>query len=119
MLPFQITPGVTGLALWKSVEVVTVSQNGREHRTSWIAAKDGFPDQYQLDNVIEVEATVSGMDQGYSGWVQLPDNRVFVVNYTDDTAVIWPGTNTFPYGCSWIRGTYLLPSDLDAVTTVR
>ena len=112
MLPFQITPAVTGLSLWKSVEATTEFRNGKKHHSSWVAARDGFPDQYQLDNVIEVEATVTGMDQGYSGWVQLPDGRVFVVNYTDDTAIIWPGTNTSPYGCSWIRGTYLLPADL-------
>lgn len=35
---------------------------------------------------IEVEASIAGIEQGYSGWVQLDDGRIFVVNYTDDTA---------------------------------
>lgn len=111
MLPFQITREVTGLSLWRSVEASINYKNGTRQHTLWNAA-DGFPDQYQLDNVVEVEATVAGMDQGYSGWVQFPDQRLFVVNYTDDTAVIWPATKTSPYGCSWIRGTFILPSDL-------
>src|SRR6185503_19424353 len=63
MFPVQITRDVTGLSLWKSVEVKVIHANGSEHDTSWSASKDGFPDQYQLDHVIEVEATVSGMDQ--------------------------------------------------------
>src|SRR5690606_37542230 len=107
MYPFQITPEVTGLSYWRSVDVAIDYSNGNKHHTSWVAARDGFPDQYQLDHVIEVEASIAGIDQGYSGWTRLPDGRLFVVNYTDDTAVIWPPTRTSPYRCSWIRGTYL------------
>jgi hypothetical protein len=38
-----------------------------------------FPDQYQLDRIIEIEASAHGWDHGYSGWVQVEDGRVFVV----------------------------------------
>ena len=31
---------------------------------SWSAAEDGFPDQYQLDHILEVEATMLGHEQG-------------------------------------------------------
>ena len=52
-------------------------------------------------------------DQGYSGWVELADGRIFVVNYTDDTVLNWApkGEGKFEVP-PWIRGTYLLPSDL-------
>ena len=71
--------------------------------------QDSFPDQYQLDHIIEVEATATGGDQGYSGWVILDDGRIFVAHYTDDTA---PSVKGGGSGIPWIRGTFLLPSDL-------
>lgn len=108
----QITSEVSGLSLWKRVEATVTDFNGRSQRTSWVAERDGFPDQYQLDHVLEIEASVFGIDQGYSGWTPLHDGRLFVVNYTDDTAVAWPATGPYLYRCSWIRGTYVLPSDL-------
>jgi hypothetical protein len=78
---------------------------------SWHAARDGFPDQYQLDRLLETDATVSGCDQGYSGWCEFSDGRIFVVNYTDDTAR-WNCDASFsPLGVAWIRGTYVLPTD--------
>ena len=85
-----------------------------ERVVSWSAARDGFPDQYQLDHIIQVEASAAGGDQGYSGWIQLDDGRIFVVNYTDDTApmVRWDPYDTGLLGITWIRGTFVHPSDL-------
>ena len=106
----QITPQVTGLSVWKRVKVKVTDDDGKLHETSWVARKDGFPDQYQLDHVFEIEASVFSIDQGYSGWIELPDGRIYCVNYTDDTAPA--GTSGSIGGRSWIRGTYILPSDL-------
>ena len=90
----------------------------RRRAVSWSAARDGFPDQYQLDHMVEVGATVNGHDQGYSGWVQLDDGRIFVVEYTDDTAAgEYPTMDMF--GVPWIRGTFLSPSDLPPRTGQR
>jgi hypothetical protein len=64
-----------------------------------------------LDRMLEVEGTISGRDQGYSGWIQLEDGRLLVLNYTDDTA----RTNCAEdpgFGVPWIRGTYIRPGDL-------
>ncbi len=88
--------------------------NTKQYKTSWSAERDGFPDQYQLDHIIEIEATIAGGDQGYSGWVVLDDGRIFIVAYTDDTA---PTVKGGTLGISWIRGTYLLPSDLPPAIT--
>jgi hypothetical protein len=109
--PEQITPQVTGLSLWKRVRSSVTGRGGRVFEISWDASRDGFPDQYQLDHVIRIDASVSGFDQGYSSWTELPDGRIFVINYTDDGAVAWPATGTYAH-CPWIRGTFLNRSDL-------
>jgi len=107
----DITPEVTGYSIWRSVEEVIDDPRLGRRVISWSATRDGFPDQYQLDHMVEVGATVNGHDQGYSGWVQLDDGRIFVVEYTDDTAAgEYPTMDMF--GVPWIRGTFLSLSDL-------
>src|SRR5206468_977254 len=106
----NITPAVTGHSLWRRFEAVVREPNQPERRLAWQASRDGFPDQYQLDHIVEIEASVAGYDQGYSGWTLLPDGRIFVVNHTDDTAPpAQPGAGGHPVkmGVSWLRGTYL------------
>ena len=98
---------VTGYSIWSSVETITDDPKTGRRTILWKAA-DGFPDQYQLDHIIEVDASVCGWDEGYSGWVELDDGQIFVVNYTDDMA---PSLNGI-FGVPYIRGTFLEPSDL-------
>jgi len=102
---------VTGYSIWRRVEVILDDPTTQRRVISWLPKRDGFPDQYQLDNIIEVDASIAGSDQGYSGWVELKDGKIFVVNYTDDTA----GASKPDYsnlGVPWIRGTFLELSDL-------
>jgi len=115
----DISLGVTGHAIWRMVKVVQEDPLVGRYENSWLADRDGFPDQHQLDHIIEIGASIAGNDQGYSGWVQLDDGRIFVVDYTDDGAPINTGpqaghqARVWPrLGITWIRGTYLLPSDL-------
>ena len=107
----QISPDVTGYSQWRRFEAVTEDPAAGRHVTSWSAARDGFPDQHQLDHIVEVEASANGHEQGYSGWTQLEDGRIFVVQYTDDTA---PASSSNPhmFGVPWIRGTFLSLDDL-------
>ena len=114
--PHEITPEVTGYSIWRRVEERLDDPATGRRVVMWSAERDGFPDQYQLDHIIEVEASAAGGDQGYSGWTPLGDGRIFVVNYTDDTApmVRWDPYDGGILGITWIRGTYLLPSDLSA-----
>ncbi|MFA6110157.1 MAG: sialidase family protein [Candidatus Latescibacterota bacterium] len=108
----QVTPRVTGYSIWRRVEVRMHDPVSGERRQSWEARLDGFPDQYQLDRVLEVDASIRGWDQGYSGWTELDDGRLFVVNYTDDTAPACRRTSDWPSGLPWIRGTWIEPGDL-------
>ncbi len=108
----NITPAVTGCSIWRKFDVRYGNPGGEYYTVSWNSADGNFPDQYQLDHVIEVEGSISGCDQGYSGWTQLSDGRILVLNYTDDTAR-WNCDATFPpLGVSWIRGTYIHPGDV-------
>ena len=79
------------------------------YTSSWSADSGEFPDQYQLDHMIEIEASVAGADQGYSAWVELDDGTILVAAYTDDGAPTLWGSNM---GISWMRGTFLEPGDL-------
>ncbi len=108
-----IGPEVTGHSLWKRFKAVNDDPDPKIGRRTmaWDAATGDFPDQYPLDHIVEVEACVNGHENGYSGWVQLEDGRVFVVNYTDDTAAACKA-NPGMFGVPWIRGTCLTPEDL-------
>ena len=64
ILPKNITPGVTGYSIWRSLEIRYDDPKTGERRVSWRADRDRFPDQYQLDRLIEIDATVSGMRSG-------------------------------------------------------
>ncbi|MBI3920558.1 MAG: exo-alpha-sialidase [Armatimonadetes bacterium] len=108
----DITPNVSGYSLWRRVEATLDDPVTGKRVISWSAKPGEFPDQDQLDHIVEIDASIDGHDQGYSGWIALEDGRLFVVNYTDDTAPTCPPTGLLQMGVSWIRGTYLRPLDL-------
>ena len=117
----NITPEVTGYSIWRHYEAAIGEPDQPPEKNHLERPTDGFPDQYQLDHIVEVEASVAGHDQGYSGWTLFPDGRLFVVNYTDDTApLVQPGTGggNARMGISWIRGTYVSPADLPPKITI-
>ena len=107
----HISPDTTGYSIWKRVEEVLDDPTTGHREYSWVAATDGFPDKHQMDHIIEIEASISGHEQGYSGWIQLDDGRIFVVNYTDDTSAA-SKSNGVNFGVPWIRGTFVELSDL-------
>jgi hypothetical protein len=111
--PTDLVSEVSGHSIWRSFEATTDDphENIGRRVVSWEAGNERFPDQYQLDHLVEVEASANGYEQGYSGWVQLEDGLVFVVNYTDDTAPVAEGHGG-GYGIPWIRGTFLSRDDL-------
>jgi len=107
----NISPDVSGYSIWRRVEVVIKDPAEGRRELSWRAARDGFPDQHQLDHMIEIDGSAAGHDQGYSGWTQLEDGRIFVVHYTDDGSSV-SRQNPHNFGVPWIRGTFLSPEDL-------
>ncbi len=113
IFPDQLREDITGYSLWKGFRLVLDDPVTGRKEMSWSAASGEFPDQYQLDHMIEVHASAVSHDQGYSGWVEMEDGRILVVDYTDDTAPpIRPGAYQGIFGVAWIRGTWLTGSDL-------
>ena len=110
----NIMPDVTGYSIWRRVEQILDDPYTGRRVISWVAQRDGFPDQYHLDNLIEIDASINGGDQGMSGWIQLDDGRIFVVNFTDDTSA-GNSSKTDNDGIGWIRGTFVELSDLPPV----
>ena len=100
---------ITGYSIWRSFSLTMDDPQTGKYTSSWSAEVGEFPDQYQLDHMIEVEASVAGIDQGYSAWIELDDGRLFVAAYTDDGAPTLWGAKM---GITWMRGTFLEPGDL-------
>ena len=100
---------ITGYSIWRSFAVTMDDPQTGRYTSSWSADSGEFPDQYQLNHMIEVEASVAGIDQGYSAWIELDDGRIFVAAYTDDGAPTLWGAKM---GITWMRGTFLEPGDL-------
>lgn len=108
----DVSPQVTGYSIWCRVEALLEDPISGKHVINWSATRDGLPDQYLLNHVVHVEESVSGGDQGYSGWTQLEHARIFVTAYTDDATPRWRVTDGVTIGGCWIRGTWLSPDDL-------
>ena len=109
-LPSQMhSEEITGYSIWRNFTLTMDDPQTGRYTSSWSADSGEFPDQYQLDHIIEVEASVAGADQGYSAWTEFDDGRIFIAAYTDDGAPTLWGSNM---GISWMRGTFLEPDDL-------
>ncbi|MBT6149066.1 MAG: exo-alpha-sialidase, partial [Gemmatimonadetes bacterium] len=109
--PDRITEEVTGYSIWRRYHQILDDPKTGRKEISWSADSGEFPDQYQLDHVVEIAAAAVSHDLGYPGWTQLHDGRIFAVDYTDDTAPPnRPGSGIF--GRSWIRGTFVELTDL-------
>jgi len=109
-LPSQMhSEEITGYSIWRNFTLTMDDPHTGRYTSSWSADSGEFPDQYQLDHMIEIEASVAGADQGYSAWVELDDGTILVAAYTDDGAPTLWGSNM---GISWMRGTFLEPGDL-------
>lgn len=70
--------GNAGRSVYRSISLSIDEPHYRRYRWTWTPA-DGLPNQYEADRILELEndrLSPPG-DFGYSGWVQLPDGRVF------------------------------------------
>ena len=53
----------------------------------WNARSGKFPDQYQIDRMLELQANPPEEqhrpDNGYSSWLQMPDEDIFLLDYSN------------------------------------
>ena len=75
-----------------------------QHNYEWQADGGQYPNQYEIDRWLELDYNHNpNPDHGYSSWLQLPDGRIFIADYTNDDA---------SSGKAYLRGYYLRPEEL-------
>lgn len=67
---------------WRSIRVRVQNPDTHSIDWSWTAASGRYPDQFRRDHVVELD-TGFHADTGYSGWDQLPDGTIAILDYTN------------------------------------
>jgi len=99
--------GDDGRSYWKSFSYTAKNPTHPNFSWSWCAKDGRWPDDYQRRRLIQIHANDPDQkpwpDNGYSSWVQLPDGRIFLVDYTN----CGDAPNT-----AHLVGVYLEPEDI-------
>ena len=102
--------GTEGKSFWKRVSFDCKNPTLTDFSWSWEVESGHYPDQYQRERLLQLHPNHPHQepwpDHGYSSWVQLPDERVLVVDYTNLGD---------PPGKSHLVGVYLTSENLNAV----
>jgi len=79
--------GDVGESFWRQVSYSVRNRCLPDIEWAWDASRGEWPDEYQRKRLIQIHANHAHQkpwpDHGYSSWVQLPDGRVFLVDYTN------------------------------------
>ena len=119
---FGREPKGGGSVWFKNVSYDIRNETEADFAWHWDAGRRSFPDQYQLDYMLEIhanppsdpgayvegrrgEASSGVPDNGYSSWVELPDGNIYFVDYTNRG-------DTPPQG--HLYGTVLTPRDFES-----
>jgi len=84
---FGRVKGSQGDVWFRSVCYQAVNETEPDFAWAWEARSGKFPDQYQFDHILVVAPnppeTGKTPDHGYSSWLQLPDGRIYLVDYSN------------------------------------
>jgi hypothetical protein len=84
---FGRNPSSRGEAWFQHVNYRAVNQTEPEFTWHWHARQGRYPDQYQIDRMLEINPNppVPGKraDNGYSSWLTLPDGSIYMVDYSN------------------------------------
>ena len=81
-LPRYVRPSNAGRSLWRSVSLdITGNRWLPDHRCRWRHDRDGLPDAWQEDRLLELEHCVDAGDWGKPVPVAFADGECFVVDY--------------------------------------
>ncbi len=102
---FGSDPEYEGTLNLRSVSYKVDNPSDHKHSYEWQATSGKYPNQYEIDRWFELDYNHNpNPDHGYSSWVQLPDGRIFVADYTNEDA---------PPGKAYLKGYYLRPEELN------
>ena len=89
----------------RSVSYKVDNPSDDKHSYEWQAGSGEYPNQYEIDRWFELDYNHNpNPDGGYSSWLQLPDGRIFVADYTNEDA---------PPGKAYLKGYYIRPEELN------
>jgi hypothetical protein len=84
---FGRNPSSQGEVWFQHVHYHVVNESEPEFTWNWRAAPGRYPDQYQIDRILEINPNppVEGHrpDNGYSSWLQLPGGDILMVDYSN------------------------------------
>jgi len=104
---FGKSPECEGDVWFRDFAYYPRNQTEPDHLWVWQASL-GHPNQYQLDRIPKVYSNPPlarhGPDNGYSSWVELPDGRIFLVDYTN---------RGDPVPTAHLYGAYFSPKDFN------
>lgn len=104
---FGTPPDSTSEVWWRHVTYDVRNPTEPDFHWSWSAARSVFPDQYELDRVLELHAnTHERADNGYSTWHQFEDGEILVLDYTNQGD---------PYGQSHVVACRLREEDFETM----
>lgn len=79
--------GDAGASFWKRVTYRVTNPSLPQTNWVWQASAGEWPDEYQRRRLIQIHANHPDQkpspDHGYSSWLELPDGRIFLVDYTN------------------------------------
>jgi hypothetical protein len=81
---FGSAPNGVGQSWWRYVHYHVRNPSEPEFLWSWDARSGAYPDQYELDRMLELHANSHDRpDNGYSTWRQFDDGEILVLDYTN------------------------------------
>ncbi len=99
--------GSGGRSFWREVSYEVRNRSLAPFAWTWTASSQEYPDQYQQDRLIQIHGNHPDQppapDHGYSSWIQLDDERIYLVDYTNYGD---------PAGNAHLVGVYLEAEDL-------
>jgi hypothetical protein len=99
--------GGAGTSQWRYVNYHVRNRTEPEHYWIWDARSLEYPDQYDLDRLLEVHPNPHERpDNGYSTWHQFDDGEILVLDYTN---------RGDPHGQSHIVGCRLRLEDFETM----
>ena len=103
---FGTVPEDGGDIWWRDFVYHVKNQTEPDHLWGWQARLGKYPDQYQIEHMLELHSNPPSEkhrpDNGYSSWVELPDGRIYVVDYSN---------RGDPIPTAHLYGVYLSPED--------
>jgi hypothetical protein len=95
-LPKYVRPTNSGRSIWQSVRLdITGNERLPDYHYEWVAARDGLPDSWQEQNLLELDHCRDAGDWGKPVVACWPDGECFAVDYFGNGAPVGHATLSF------------------------